>query len=230
MRRGSTPIECPIVAGSFPIFDNVVSQLIGWIAPGRALDIGAGSGKYGRMLAEAAPACERVAVEVNAHYVERFALRQLYHRVDIDDTTQWWRHYPEESFDLVVIGDCLEHLPKSQGLDLLNAMVYRSGWVVTVVPEFIIQGPVDGQVSEIHCSVWSERDFQWHDLWVWDNARAMTFLALRGYRPSAMSIDALVDRVEGANLPLLDFGGEQTVRPCRLRLVDHAREVAYRQR
>jgi hypothetical protein len=36
--------------------------------------------------------------------------------------------------------------------------------------------------------------------------------------------------VNDGNLPLLDFDGQSTVRPCRLRLVDHAREVAYRAR
>jgi hypothetical protein len=33
-----------------------------------------------------------------------------------------------------------------------------------------------------------------------------------------------------ARWPLLDFDGQTVVRPCRLRLVDQAREVAYRVR
>jgi SAM-dependent methyltransferase len=218
------------VAGSFPIFDHVVRQLIGWIGPARALDLGAGAGKYGRLIAEVAPACERVGVEISAGYAERFALNDIYHRVDIDDAAHWWQRQEEEAFDLVVIGDCLEHMPKSQGLDLLNAMVYRCGWLVALAPEFIIQGPVDGQVSEVHRSVWSERDLRWHDLWAWDNTRAMTLLLLRGYRPSPVSIDQIVGLVNDANLSLLDFDGQSAVRPCRLRLVDHAREVAYRPR
>jgi hypothetical protein len=218
------------MAGSFPIFDHVVRQLIGWVNPARAVDIGPGAGKYGRMLAEAAPACERVGVEISADYVERFDLRGIYHRVDVADAGTWWKGREDEVFDLLIVGDCLEHLPKSQGLDLLNAMVYRCGWLVAMVPEFIIQGAVDGAESEVHRSVWSERDLHWHDLWAWDNTRAMTLLVLRGYRPSPMTIDQVVLSVNQGNLPLLDFDGQATVRPCRLRLVDHAREVAYRPR
>jgi SAM-dependent methyltransferase len=218
------------MAGSFPIFDRAVHQLISWIAPTRALDLGAGAGKYGRMIGAAAPGCERVAVEISEDYVARYDLPSLYERVDLADVSRWWLDHPEEAFDLVIIGDCLEHLPKSAGLDLLNAMMYRCGWLVALVPEFIIQGAVDGAASEIHRSVWSERDLIWHDLWAWDNARAMCLLVLRGYRPSTIDIDAVVHRMNAGVVELLDFDGQSTVRPCRLRLVDQGREVAYRPR
>ena len=219
------------MSGSFPIFDNVVEQLVGWTTPARALDVGAGAGKYGRLLQRAAPACERVALEVHAPYVERFALHEIYQRVEVGDAANWWRANPEEAFDLVILGDCLQNLPKSEGLDLLNAMVYRSAWVVAVLPEFIVQGIVDGADSSVHRSVWSERDLHWHDLWAWDNARAMTLALLRGYRASPLlSIDQAVQRINDGAVPLLDYDGQGVVRNSRLRLVDHAREVAYRPR
>jgi len=53
---------------------------------------------------------------------------------------------------------------------------------------------------------------------------------LRGYQPSPLDIDALVRRVNEGALPLHDYDGQGVVRPCRLRLVDHAREVSYRAR
>jgi len=218
------------VAGSFPIFDDVVAQFIAWLSPARALDIGAGAGKYGRMLRSAAPACERVAIEAEAAYVDRYALRDLYHRVDVADAARWWRAEPEQHFDLVIVGDCIEHLAKSEGLDLLNALLYRSAWLLVLAPEFIVQGAVGGVDAEVHRSVWSERDLHWHDLWAWDNARAMSLFLLRGYRPSPLSIDTLVRQVNDTVISLKDFDGQAAVRPCRLRLVDHAREVAYRPR
>jgi SAM-dependent methyltransferase len=218
------------VPGSFPVFDTVVEQFIAWISPRRALDIGCGSGKVGRMLGQHAPECERVGIEVEASYLERFALRDLYHRVDVADAGRWWQQHPGERFDLVVIGDCIEHLAKSQGLDLLNALQYRAAWVVVLAPEFIVQGAVGGVQAEAHCSVWSERDFGWHDLWAWDNVRAMSLFVLRGYLPSSLTMDRLVERVNESALPLHDFDGQTRVRPCRLRLVDTAREVGYRVR
>lgn len=220
-----------IVSGSFPIFDGVVEQLLGWMAPSQALDIGAGSGKYGRMLQRAAPACERFALEVNPAHIEQFALRELYQQVEALDAARWWQEDPDSAFDLITIGDCLQHLPKSAGLDLLNALVYRCAWLVVLVPEFIVQGAVDGADSSVHRSVWSERDMHWHDLWAWDNARAISFFVLRGYRPSpGLDIDTLVRRVNDQALTLKDYDGQGVVRPCRLRLVDHPREVGYRPR
>lgn len=226
----SGPYNRSTVSGSFPIFDSVVEQVIGWTAPSRALDIGAGAGKYGRMLRVAAPGCERVGIEVDAAHVERFALHELYGRVDVADAAQWWRSHAEESFDLVILGDCLEHMSKSDGFDLLNAMTYRCAWLVVLVPEFIIQGAVGGADSEVHRSVWSERDMHWHDLWAWDNTRAMSLIVLRGYLPSPLAIDVLVRRINEGALPVRDYDGQGVVRNCRLRLVDQARETAYRPR
>lgn len=218
------------MAGSFPVFDDVVAQFVTWLQPRSALDVGAGAGKYGRLLAAAAPDCDRMALEVEPRYVEQHGLRTLYHRVDIADAAQWWRASPEPAFDLIIVGDCIEHMAKSEGQDLLNAMVYRCSWLLVLAPEFVVQGAVGGVDAEVHRSVWSERDLQWHDLWAWDNTRAMSLFLLRGYRPSPLAIDTVLRRVNDGTLLLKDFDGTTTVRPCRLRLVDHAREVAYRPR
>jgi hypothetical protein len=217
--------------GSFPVFDEVVRQLVAWLAPSSALDVGAGAGKYGHLLRQVVPECDRTAVEVHEAYVEQYGLRDVYARVAVDDIRNWHRCNEQENFDLVLVGDCLQHLPKSDGVDFLNAMVYRSAWLLVLVPEFVVQGPGEATPHEVHRSVWSERDFHWHDLWAWDNARAMTLLLLRGYRASATTLDAIVGRLnDDVTVPLLDFDGQSRVRPCRLRLIDHAREVAYRPR
>lgn len=218
------------VPGSFAVFDKVIARFVEWTAPRQALDIGTGEGKLGRLLREHAPGCRRVGIEIEAGYVERFALRELYDELQVADVREWWRRTPDRRFDLVLVGDCIEHLSKSEGLDLLNAMVYRAAWIAVVAPEFIVQGAVGGVDAEVHRSVWSERDFGWHDLWAWDNARAMTLLLLRGYQPSPLTIDALVERVNAADVPVLDFDGTTAVRPCRLRLVEHPREIGYRVR
>ncbi len=213
--------------GSLPVFDTVLETLIGWMAPDTALDVGTGSGKFGHMLQRAAPGCDRSGIEIEASYIERFALRELYPTLHHADVTRWWRE-TEGTYDLVVMGDCIEHLPKSEGLDLLNALVYRCAWLVLVVPEFIVQGAVGDMPSERHVSVWSERDLHWHDLWAWDNCRAMGLMVLRGYLPSTLSLAELVQRCNAGVLPVHDFDGLTLVRPARLRLVEHAREVSYR--
>ncbi|MFO1217237.1 MAG: class I SAM-dependent methyltransferase [Burkholderiaceae bacterium] len=218
------------MSGSFPIFDGVVETLIGWMAPELALDIGAGEGKYGRMIARATPSCAIAAIEVHSEYIQRFDLHSLYARVEHVDATQWWRDNADETFDVVVAGNLLQMLPKSAGLDLINALVYRCAWLVLLLPEFVIQGALDGTAANVHRAVWSERDLHWHDLWAWDNTRSTTLALLRGYQPSALTIDELVRRVNEGALPVRDFDGQTVVRNCRLRLVDHSREVAYRPR
>jgi trans-aconitate methyltransferase len=217
--------------GSFPVFDELMRHALAWIDPRSALDVGAGAGKYGRLLREIAPACETTGVEVDQTYIERFALRDVYTRIEVCDVTGWWQQSEQLTFDLVILGDCLQIMTKSAGADLLNAMVYRCGWLIVLVPEFVVQGAADTNRNEVHRSVWSERDFRWHDLWAWENARAMTLVILRGYRESTITLDSIVDRVnEQSNIPLLDFDGTTQVRPCRLRLIDQARETAYRLR
>lgn len=218
------------MSGSFPVFDAVVEQFIAWAAPQRALDIGAGAGKYGRLLRDAAPACERIAIEVNPAHVESFALASLYQRVDVIDAAEYWRVNAEEAFDLVIVGDCLQSMAKCDGIDLLNALIYRCGWLLVLAPEFIVQGAVDGSAAAVHRSVWSERDLLWHDLWAWDNARAIGFYALRGYRPSALDVDTLMRNMNEGAVPLRDYDGQSVVRPCRLRLIEQPREVGYRPR
>ena len=83
---------------------------------------------------------------------------------------------------MVIIGDCIEHMPKSVGLDLLNFLTYRAQYIIVLAPEFLVQGSVDGMKSESHISVWSEYDFQWHDAWAFENALTISLFLLRGYQ------------------------------------------------
>lgn len=215
--------------GSFVVFDSLARQLIEWIGPQHALDFGAGAGKYGHLLRAAAPGCRTLAVEPEASYVERFGLAQLYDEVQPLTAHAWMAAQPDARFDLAILGDCIEHMPKSVGLDLLNALAYRAAYTLVVVPEFMVQGAVDGVAGEAHVSVWSERDLHWHDLWAYDNCRAMSVFLLRGYLPAPVPLAELVQRVNAAQVPVHDFNDAGSfVRPARLRLVEHPRETAYR--
>lgn len=216
--------------GSFVVFDSLARQLIEWIAPQRAIDFGAGAGKFGRLLRSAAPGCRSVAVEAEAAYVERFGLTGLYDEVRVQTAAQWLVAGAGERFDLAILGDCLEHMPKSAGLDLLNALAYRAAYTLVTAPEFIVHEAVDGAEAEApRVSVWSERDLHWHDLWAFDNCRSTSFFLLRGYLPGAVPLRELVDRVNAANLPVHEFyDAAAVVRPARLRLIEQPRETVYR--
>jgi hypothetical protein len=219
--------------GSFSVFDTVVEQLIEWIQPTSMLDIGTGAGKYGQMVARAAPACRRVGIEPEPSYIERFELDRLYHRLHRCSAADWQAQAllqtVDSQFDLTILGDCIEHMPKSAGLDLLNFLSYRSAYTLVVAPEFVLQGIVDGVAGEAHVSVWSERDLGWHDLWAWDNCRSVSIFLLRGYLQAPIALTELVERVNADTLPIHEFHDTRSlVRPARLRLVSHGRETSYR--
>jgi len=48
------------------------------------------------------------------------------------------------TYDAVILGDCIEHMRKSVGLDLLNFLVYRSRIIVVKFPVQMIQDPYQG--------------------------------------------------------------------------------------
>lgn len=217
------------MSGSFVVFDSLARQLIEWIAPRQAIDFGAGAGKFGRMLRDAAPACRRVAVEPEPSYAERFGLTSLYDEVQVRTAAQWQAASADARFDLAILGDCIEQMPKSAGLDLLNALVYRASYILVTAPEFITQSAANALPCEARLSVWSERDLHWHDLWAFDNCRSMGIYLLRGYLPATVPLRELVERVNAVNLPVHEFHDPATlVRPARLRLVEYPRETAYR--
>lgn len=203
--------------GSFNNFDLPVRCLLQKLQPGRVLDIGCGSGKYGRFARECVPAAHLTGIEIEASYIERFQLRSLYDEVRVGDAWNELRRRPEESFDLCIIGDCIEHMPKSQGLDLLNLLAYRTQYTLVLFPEFSVQGAVNGIDSETHVSVWSEDDFLWHDRWAWDNCFTITMVVMRGYQSSPVAFENLVNAVNGEAPYVQDFYSGRMLRPVQLR-------------
>lgn len=214
--------------GSFPCFDPLSSHCVRWLAPSSLIDLGAGTGKYGRIAREVAPACLSTAVDHHPQAVSHLAAQGAYAAVHQADALEWVVTNGSSAFDLAVLGDCLHWMPRSQGMDLLHALVYRCAWVMISAPEFTTAPGADAPAQAPPLSVWSERDFHWADRWAWDNCRTVTWLLLRGYRAASKSLEQAVGELNDARLPVLDFDGATTVRPARLRMVEHPREVNYR--
>jgi hypothetical protein len=170
-------------------FDGWIRAMIGQLLPGKVCDIGPGAGKYGKMVRGVARkrgfAPHLTAVEIDPAYVDQFGLSRIYDKIIIDDAVNLITT-PRIRFDLVIIGDCIEHMRKSNAIDLLNFLVYRSGYICVVFPEQAIQDDVDGHAAEAHISVWSEHDFKsWNVVHeVANHPRCTLHLFLiRGYQP-----------------------------------------------
>lgn len=81
----------------------------------------------------------------------------------------------------MIIGDCIEHMRKSEGLDLLNFLIYRSKHIVVVYPDRFQQDDWEGHAAEAHISTWSKADFEgwstFHNL-----TDGMHLFLIRGYQ------------------------------------------------
>lgn len=164
---------------SSPTFDTELELYFREVRPGSVLDIGAGEGKYGEMLRRVHSNSRLVAVELDAAYVEQYKLRDLYDEVWVRDAADLMNDL-NINFDAVIIGDCIEHMRKSVGLDLLGFLVYRSRVIVVKFPVQMIQDPHQGHKSEAHISVWSEHDFRGMD-YLFAERDSICLAMVRGY-------------------------------------------------
>ncbi len=202
---------------SAPSFDEVTKSIVQMLSPQTVLDIGCGAGKYGELVRALVPAATVIGIEPEAGYIERFKLDLIYDEVRRIDALDLIASATEEFYDLVIIGDCIEHLPKSAGLDLLNFLTYRCSYILVVCPEFDVQNAHEGVNAEAHISVWSERDFAWHDLWAGAAVMNMLLFVLRGYLKSPVSLPDMVQKLNQLELPLYSRTGTP-VKKCELRL------------
>ena len=197
---------------SSDVFDKLSADIIRRISPKSLLDIGPGQGKYGKLARNLEPSCHTSAVEVSQAYVQAYDLENIYNTVHVLDgaglvTESSWRN---RTFDFIVIGDCIEHMPKSQGLDLLNFLTYRCGYLLVIVPEFAWYDTDASSMehTESHISVWSETDFSWHDRFAFMRGEIMQFFLLRGYQKAPIALHELVAEVNAQPVPIRSFGGK----------------------
>jgi hypothetical protein len=179
------------------------------------LDIGAGEGKYGTMLRRVRPTIKLCAIETDASYVEEYKLRDIYDEIRVMDAEDLLDDL-DHSFDAVIIGDCIEHMRKSAGVDLLNFLVYRTKLIAVKFPLQMRQDSWEGHKSEAHLSVWSEHDFRGMDV-LFTQRNYMCLALVRGYLNQTMEwIPPLVAQRFGyANMA--DFYARE---PARLSLAD----------
>jgi hypothetical protein len=92
------------------------------------------------------------------------------------------------NFDVVMIGDIIEHLKKSEGIDLLNFLIYRCRWVIVEFPHHYEQNAVDGYTSEAHISVWTENDFLPFERTQIYTKNTQRLIILQGYSENAIPV------------------------------------------
>ena len=162
---------------SRPNIVPVVIHLLRQIRPRSILDVGVGFGKWGHLFreytdineAEREPARYRRenwqvridGIEGHAAYLTEMH-RFLYNEIHVGDAADLLPKLPR--YDLIFLGDIIEHFEKSRGLQLLrDALDHANKAVIVSTPKFETeQGDLCANELERHRSLWSARDFkQW---------------------------------------------------------------------
>jgi SAM-dependent methyltransferase len=111
----------------------------------RILDIGAGAGTYYNLLKPIG--FENIdAVEVFPDYVEKYLLREKYKNVFVGNVIEMEINF--DDYDLVILGDVLEHISHRDATSLLNKI--KNSNVIIGVPFESPQGEHFGNVYETH--------------------------------------------------------------------------------
>jgi SAM-dependent methyltransferase len=124
------------------------------LRPATILDVGAGSGVYSRLFRPILPWATWVALEIHKPYVERYELKLHYERIIVSDVLR--ATIKPNSFDVVILGDVLEHMTD---VDAAAALRRAWSWAATAVIASVPlghcpQGASEGNEHEAHLSEW----------------------------------------------------------------------------
>jgi hypothetical protein len=153
----------------------VVIHLLRQIRPRSILDVGVGFGKWGHLFreytdineAERDPARYQPTnwhfridgIEGHANYLTEMH-RFLYNEIHVGDAAELLPKLPH--YDLIFLGDIIEHFDKPRGEQLLrDALEHANKAVVVSTPRFETeQGDLCANDLERHRSLWHARDFK----------------------------------------------------------------------
>jgi len=116
--------------------------------PKTVLDVGAGQGIYLNLIRESLGQDVIVtAVEVWQPYIDQFNLQNRYdylYPVDIRDITNF-------KYDLVILGDILEHMPEDDAIALWDRISKQAKYAIISIPIIHYhQDAINGNPYEIH--------------------------------------------------------------------------------
>jgi SAM-dependent methyltransferase len=191
--------------------DKITKKMLKNIKVQKVLDIGSGAGKYGKMVREFHRKAKSIGVEIDASYIEQFKLDEIYDEVWCMSAADLIEKKLDESYDLVIIGDCIEHLRKSQGIDLLNFLVYRTKYLLIHYPNRYVQDSVDEHTHEAHISFWTESDFQGFD-YVMMRQGFISSVAINGYLLNYKGLSAVL-RTESTVQKIFGKAKQQEISP-----------------
>lgn len=133
------PTSCPILKQDVRVyFEKNVN------VNSRILDVGVGDGTYSKLLRDIGYRMD--GMDIWLPYVNEYKLNEKYDNLIIGNIM----NYDISNYDVIILGDVLEHLSISDSLQLMNK-IERSGCMcIVAVPYRMEQGVEYGNVYEIH--------------------------------------------------------------------------------
>jgi len=137
------------------------------LQPASVLDIGPGYGKWGYLIREALDFMDgrhsreawKTRIDGLDALVQPSPLHDwVYSSVRQGDITSEAHSLP--GYDLVVMGDVIEHMTKDEGMSVLRALLSRSKAVVVATPSFFFNQYDPKNPFEEHKSLWLRDDFR----------------------------------------------------------------------
>jgi len=142
--------------GSLPENKYIVVNWFNEIKPRLILDIGPGKGTYSMLLRKCKPIEDIqkwTCVEIFEPYIEKYDLKSKYeHIINTDIKIVDFNVLPK--YDLIIAGDILEHLEKSEAICLIERLKKHTKNLIVSIPIVDYpQGPSEGNIYESHlCS------------------------------------------------------------------------------
>jgi hypothetical protein len=122
------------------------------INPSTVLDVGAGAGKMGYLCREAVKHSRIDCIEPTESYIDTYKLNTIYNKVYNTSIQDFATKHCQNRYDLVIFGDILEHLFRSEAIDCLDFILYRTNWAMIVWPTNLPQDDWGDNTYEIHKS------------------------------------------------------------------------------
>jgi hypothetical protein len=129
------------------------------------IDIGPGAGAYAKLIRELNFRPYLIGIEIFAPYVERFGLIQLYNEVLVYDGYKYLRDNPR-TYDLVLLGDIVEHFQKENAIELVSFAQIKSKFVFISIP-CKVKGRAWSKGWKQTQSEWMENNYEKH-LYDWE--------------------------------------------------------------
>lgn len=139
-------------------FDSILQDHVVKLNPKSILDVGAGSGKNGKLIRQTGYKNKLECLEPTEEYVTQYALSNIYDTIHTKNIQEFVNTQYKFSYDLIIFGDVLEHLFRSQVIDYLDYFLYKSKWIIVLWPNNMPQDDYGNNPYEIHKSNFTLND------------------------------------------------------------------------